>query len=90
MDCNNYWPFETTPQPQTQKGLLIPIEPSFLHGRVFKTDEQKGNLVQWASGLLLWPRPRNRSDDPARDRTRDCVRATRYRGRTIEHTTYIR
>ena len=26
-------------------------------------------------------------DDPARDRTRDCVRATRYRGRTIEHAT---
>ncbi len=27
------------------------------------------------------------TDDPARDRTRDCVRATRYRGRTIEHAT---
>jgi len=26
-------------------------------------------------------------DDPARDRTRDCVRATQYRGRTIEHAT---
>jgi hypothetical protein len=26
-------------------------------------------------------------DDPARDRTRDCVRATRYRGRTIKHAT---
>jgi hypothetical protein len=26
-------------------------------------------------------------DDPTRDRTRDCVRATRYRGRTIEHAT---
>jgi hypothetical protein len=24
-------------------------------------------------------------DDPTRDRTRDCVRATRYRGRTIKH-----
>ena len=26
-------------------------------------------------------------DDPARDRTRDCIRATQYCGRTIEHTT---
>ena len=26
-------------------------------------------------------------DDPTRDRTRDCVRATRYRGRTVEHAT---
>ena len=28
-----------------------------------------------------------KGDDPARDRTRDCVRATRCRGRTIEHAT---
>ncbi len=27
------------------------------------------------------------TDHPARDRTRDCVRATRYCGRTIEHAT---
>jgi hypothetical protein len=26
-------------------------------------------------------------DDPAHDRTRDCVRATRYCGRLIEHAT---
>ncbi len=26
-------------------------------------------------------------DDPARDWTRDCIRATQYRGRTIEHAT---
>jgi len=26
-------------------------------------------------------------DDPTRDRIRDCVRATQYRGRTIEHAT---
>ncbi len=26
-------------------------------------------------------------DDPTCDRTRDCVRATRYGGRTIKHTT---
>ena len=26
-------------------------------------------------------------DDPTRDRIRGCVRATRYRGRTIEHAT---
>jgi len=35
--------------------------------------------VEWAHMFL--------NDDPARDRTRDCVRATRYRGRTIEHAT---
>ncbi len=27
------------------------------------------------------------SDDPARDHTRDCIRATQYRGHTIEHAT---
>jgi hypothetical protein len=26
-------------------------------------------------------------DDPTRDRIRDCIRATRYCGRTIKHTT---
>jgi hypothetical protein len=26
-------------------------------------------------------------DDPTRDRIRDCVRATRYHGCTIEHAT---
>jgi hypothetical protein len=26
-------------------------------------------------------------DDPTRDRIRDCVRATGYRGRTIKHAT---
>jgi hypothetical protein len=26
-------------------------------------------------------------DDPTCDRTRDCVRATQYHGRTIEHAT---
>ncbi len=27
------------------------------------------------------------SEDPTRDRIRDCVRATQYRGRTIKHAT---
>ncbi len=29
----------------------------------------------------------NADDDLARDRTRDCIRATQYRGRTIKHAT---
>ncbi len=28
-------------------------------------------------------------DDPTRDRIRDCVRATQYRGRTIKHAILI-
>jgi hypothetical protein len=32
---------------------------------------------------MMWNVP----DDPNHDRIRDCVRATQYRGRTIEHAT---
>jgi len=32
-------------------------------------------------------RPSAEPDDPTRDQICDCVRATQYHGRTIEHTT---
>ncbi len=62
---------------------------------VAKKTAQEG-LVEWKKGdgkkLLkkeLWDvSSRYHSiDDPARDRTRDCIRATQYCGRTIEHAT---
>jgi len=44
-------------------------------------------VVQMGGGKQLRNIVWQGCDDPTRDRIHDCVRATQYRGRTIEHAT---
>jgi len=50
-------------------------------------DNQDGQDYKKQRSAEPYSMSRGENDDPAHDRTRDCVRATRYRGRTIEHAT---
>jgi superfamily II DNA helicase RecQ len=46
-------------------------------------DNQSGQCEGFNSAIS----PRRAADDPTRDQIRDCVSATQYHGRTIEHAT---
>jgi hypothetical protein len=56
--------------------------------RMLVRKKYEDDLLKLAKAVLTTTAlVRKLSDDPTRDRIRDCVRATRYRGRTIEHAT---
>ena len=78
---------------------VVDVKGAFLHGEfedreIIHMKIPQGFEKHFPEGSVLvsmsaWP-PFSLAmgtDDPTRDRTRDCVRATRYRGRTIEHAT---
>jgi hypothetical protein len=65
-------------------------------GNKNKTTKRDGNEESTTNRMIavqMWGGEQLRNimwqgcDDPTRDRIRDCIRATRYRGRTIEHAT---
>jgi hypothetical protein len=56
-------------------------------GDVVHVALKKENKAKVDSGNLAGVIEKVDNNDPTRDRIRDCVRATRYHGRTIEHAT---
>ncbi len=65
-------------------------------GNTNKTTKRDGNYKSTTNRMIavqMWGGEHLRNivwqgcDDLTCDRTRDCIRATRYRGRTIEHAT---